>query len=304
MTESAPIGFFRRGSPRGRNYTRLAPPERRGRLRGFVEAALRVAYRGDWPASLYGLFPRSRRVRRVHMELPLLRNGSRVRLGFVSDVHLGPTTAEHTAREAFALLAAAELDVLLLGGDYVFLDATPSRASRLRDLVASVPARHKLAVMGNHDLWTDHRALEDALAAGGAKVLVNEAVQCAGISVVGLDDPWTGRRDPETPFRAASDAASGATIVLCHAPEALPWVAHQPVDLYLCGHTHGGHVALPWGPVVVPGSVGRMYHAGFYPNAGGTRLFVSRGVGGIELPLRTYAPPDVLILDLLPISSA
>ncbi|NOU28493.1 MAG: metallophosphoesterase [Polyangiaceae bacterium] len=293
MTESAPIGFFRRGSPRGRNYTRL---------RGFVEAALRVAYRGDWPAAVYGLFPRSRQIRRVHMELPLLRHGPRVRLGFVSDVHLGPTTALHTAREAFALLAAAELDVLLLGGDYVFLEATPARAACLQELVASVPARHKLAVMGNHDLWTDHGILEGALAAAGATVLVNESVQCAGITVVGLDDPWTGRRDPEIPFRPVPGTTSAATIVLCHAPEALPWVAHQPVDLYLCGHTHGGHVAMPWGPVVVPGHVGRMYHAGFYPEALGKRLFVSRGVGGIELPLRTYAPPDVLVLDLVPIS--
>ena len=30
----------------------------------------------------------------------------------------------------------------------------------------------------------------------------------------------------------------------------------------------------------------------------GTTLIVSRGLGGIEVPFRAFAPPDVLIVDL------
>jgi predicted MPP superfamily phosphohydrolase len=28
-------------------------------------------------------------------------------------------------------------------------------------------------------------------------------------------------------------------------------------------------------------------------------VYVSRGVGGVELPIRTFAPPDVFLLDLI-----
>jgi len=28
-------------------------------------------------------------------------------------------------------------------------------------------------------------------------------------------------------------------------------------------------------------------------------VYVSRGVGAVELPIRTFAPPDILVLDLV-----
>jgi predicted MPP superfamily phosphohydrolase len=68
--------------------------------------------------------------------------------------------------------------------------------------------------------------------------------------------------------------------------------------LLVCGHTHGGHIALPNRPLVVPGRVGQAYPCGLF-DIGLLRLFVSRGVGGIEAPLRTYACPDVAIFELV-----
>ena len=51
-------------------------------------------------------------------------------------------------------------------------------------------------------------------------------------------------------------------------------------------------------PVVVPGPLGRTYSHGLHDH-GGTALFVSRGIGGIEVPVRTWARPDVVIVDLV-----
>ena len=70
------------------------------------------------------------------------------------------------------------------------------------------------------------------------------------------------------------------------------------VELLLCGHTHGGHVALPgYRPIIVPGPVGKVHPHGVHERDG-TVLFVSRGVGGIEVPVRTWAPPDVVVVTL------
>jgi hypothetical protein len=222
-----------------------------------------------------------------------------LRLVFASDLHIGPLTPPRLLDNAFALMAAAKPDVLVLGGDYVFLDVTPGMADELAERVAAVPARTKVAVLGNHDLWTDHRLIEAALERAGCRVLVNDALRLPsphhGVAIVGIDEPWTGEADGARAFAAAGDAP--VTVAVSHAPEGLPFVEGRGARLLLCGHTHGGQVALPSGPIVVHGPLGRRWPSGLHV-IGDMRLFVSRGLGTVDLPLRAYAPPDVALFTL------
>ena len=225
-----------------------------------------------------------------------------MRIGFVSDLHIGPTTPVELLDAAFAQLAQLALDVLLLGGDYVLLDATPEKAERLAAWIDRVPATHKVAVLGNHDLWTEHRVLEAALARANVRLLENAHLVLDGLTIVGLDEPWTGVLDAV----AAFDGVGGEPIVvLCHSPDGLPAAtAALPVGaraLYVCGHTHGGHLATPWGPLFVPGQVGKRFPHGFHRGSP-IDLYVSRGVGGAEVPVRTWAPPEVALFELEPTS--
>lgn len=88
-------------------------------------------------------------------------------------------------------------------------------------------------------------------------------------------------------------------IGLAHSPEGAALLADAGAPLVLCGHTHGGHVALPGGrPLVVPGAVGRKHPWGV-ARLGGAHVLVSRGVGGSEIPVRTWAPPDVAVVTLV-----
>lgn len=275
------------------------------RARGAVESVLDVAYLGGWPARVWGLTARARDVREVHAELTAPPGIAPLRVSFASDLHLGPTTSPHTLDRAFALLKEARPDVLLLGGDYVFLHASREKARELGRRVASVGATTTLAVLGNHDLWTTHRALEEALADAGARVLENACHRLSGphegVAIVGLDDPWTGRPDAAKAFAGASDAR--LVLVLCHAAEGLPLCAagDHRFDLFLCGHTHGGHVSTPFGSPVVPGHVGRALVSGRHATAAG-QVLISRGVGATEVPFRTWAPPDVVHVAITPAS--
>jgi predicted MPP superfamily phosphohydrolase len=247
----------------------------------------------------------------VH-RLPILASdGSdhgELRIGFASDLHLGPTTPARLLDNAFEHLSAAKLDLLLLGGDYVFLDATEALAAELAFRVKGVPATRKFAVLGNHDLWTHHPRIERALAGAGVELLINRSetvrTRSGDITVVGLDEPWTGNLD----VAPAWDGANGVRthVVLCHSPDGLPPAQEAirrmrpaPTALYVCGHTHGGHIATPWGPVIVPGRVGKRYPSGLH-DLGTLQLYVSRGLGGIELPVRSYAKPEVAIFELTP----
>lgn len=269
--------------------------------RGLVESALRVLYQRDWPAHLWGLNPKASHVDAVRRYIPVRPSGKpNLRLGFVSDIHLGPTTPSTLVDRAFEILETARPDVLLLGGDYIFLDVTEDRSAELYRRIGRVRCGAKFAVLGNHDLWTDDRMIERALGDAGVQILTNRAVQLPtpndDIAIVGLDDPWTGKIDPEAAFR---DIQTDRTVVvICHSPDGASFCEGRRVSLFLCGHTHGGQIATPWGaPVASSGRLTRRYRAGFYKN-GPMAIYVSRGVGGVEIPMRVGAPADVAILEL------
>jgi hypothetical protein len=235
-------------------------------------------------------------------------SASQLRIGFASDLHIGPTTPIKVLEAAFERLAQAELDVLLLGGDYVFLDATPRKADVLCALARSVPAGRKFAVLGNHDLWTRHSILEAALERAGVELLGNSNVMLdarhGNVALAGLDDPWTGTPDCTRALQGVGDL--DALVVLCHSPDGLPFAVdavaalpRAPAALYVCGHTHGGQIATPWGPIVVPGRLGKKYPHGLH-HVAPFCLHVSRGLGATELPIRTYATPEVAVFEIAP----
>ena len=277
---------------RGAKYTRA---------RHVVEWTLANAYRGDWPARLVRAAGMQRRVRVVSHRLATARwprDAAPMRIAFASDLHVGPTTHTSIHDEAFARLREARADLVLLGGDYVFLNA--DRIDEIAHRLATIHAPLGIyGVMGNHDLWADDAAITRALERAGARMLVNERVAIAPhVTLVGVDDPWTGLA-PALPLFRDDDAFR---IVLSHAPEVMLRVGDDPFDLALCGHTHGGHIALPGEvPVLVPGPLSRQFAHGRHEVGHGRTLIVSRGVGSTEVALRTFADPDILIVDVGPL---
>jgi predicted MPP superfamily phosphohydrolase len=90
-------------------------------------------------------------------------------------------------------------------------------------------------------------------------------------------------------------------IFLYHSPELMPEAVQQGIDLYLCGHTHGGQVRLPLiGPLLTSSQLGRRYVMGLY-REGCTCLYVSRGIGleGLSAPrVRFLAPPEITLVTI------
>jgi predicted MPP superfamily phosphohydrolase len=260
-----------------------------------------------WPARWWSALPGALRVDTLSVDLPCLPPGCPpLRIGFASDLHLGPTTSPALLARAQAILAEAGLDLLLLGGDFVFLEATEVKAAALAAWVEGIPARWKMAVLGNHDLWTRHDRLEAALEAVGVEWIINRGRPLDGehraIGVFGLDDPWTGEPDPAAAL--AGVAQCSVRIGLVHAPDGLPLLPPGVATVLFSGHTHGGQLALPGGvPLYVPGLAGQRWPWGRH-EVDGTTLLVSRGLGGVEIPMRLFAPPDVWVVNLLPRAAA
>jgi predicted MPP superfamily phosphohydrolase len=96
------------------------------------------------------------------------------------------------------------------------------------------------------------------------------------------------------------------TIYLHHMPDGIDYLrARDPgqrVDLFLCGHTHGGQVCLPfWGAVITLSKYHKKYESGLY-TVDGIPMYVNRGVGsgGGGVPhVRFLARPEVAVIDLV-----
>ncbi|USX28458.1 metallophosphoesterase [Oxalobacteraceae bacterium OTU3CINTB1] len=272
---------------------------RPSRFRQYSEALMNAALLGGLVASLsyrLGLHGRLG-VTRYGVALPPERRLPRpLKIAFASDFHAGPPTHAGLFDALFKSIDAERPDLLLLGGDYVH---GPARyAGALCEALATChPPLGKLAVFGNHDLITDHGLLERMFARAGVEMLVNRAhalpAPFDGVSVCGMDDPWTGAPDGHATF-----AGAGPTrVLLMHAPDGLLRLDGHRFDVGFAGHTHGGQIATGDGtPLVMPrGPLSRSLHYGRFPLRGNGELIVSRGVGCSGIPVRINADPELVI---------
>jgi hypothetical protein len=239
--------------------------------------------------------PARPRLERVTLRLPQLPVGlAGLRIGQISDLHLGHAHTARNARWAVAELLRERPELIVITGDLVsFATAIADLPDLLRPLQAPLGI---FAVPGNHDHWEGLPAIEKQLQPLGIEFLINQQrlLEWRGshFCLAGLDDLWNGN-----PVYAAALAEIDAmfTILLSHAPDSAAEAARYGVDLQLSGHTHGGHMCLPLlGPFSLP-KYG-LKHAAGHEQVDAMQLYVSRGLGG--MPLRFGCPPELTIFTL------
>jgi len=190
-------------------------------------------------------------------------------------------------------------DVIVATGDY--LNRT-SGLRHLRDEFRRLEAPlGKFAVTGNQDgAWP---RLLDLLDGTGFRWLNRETVTVAkgpdNLGISGLN--FVRSHVPIDSVKALP--SDRFNVFLYHSPDLIEDVSSPGVDLYLCGHTHGGQVALPWyGALITFSKFGKKYESGLY-RVGTTTLYVNRGLGLEPRPgpqVRFLARPEIAVFDILP----
>jgi hypothetical protein len=241
--------------------------------------------------------PRDIKLRHLRIGAPA-GGGSELRIGFVTDTHVGPTVTAANLDRAMQLIMAEEPDLLLLGGDYVSESPRhlPETAQVIGEYTDTLPLG-ALAVFGNHDYSNDAPRMERLLSAQGVRVLRNEAVCLPGpgLWIAGIDDAMLSTPDVAGTFEQIPDGAPA--LALWHEPDGADEVAPYGALLQLSGHSHGGQVQLPFvGHVSAPPG-GRRYVSGLY-NASGMPVYTSHGVGAYRPPLRYRCAPEVTLVSL------
>jgi hypothetical protein len=239
-------------------------------------------------------------VRHATIALPRWPAGAGpVRVLLWSDLHLGNKATGRARLERLVARAnALRPDLVLLAGDYIAgheredAGVAPGLAA-LRGLRAPLGV---VAVMGNHEYWTDAPAVRRALEEAGVTVLANEAARRGPLAVGGIDD-MVNRREDVGATAAAVRAVGGAAVLLSHSPDIAPRLPGD-MPLLLAGHTHCGQVVLPlYGPPVEVSEP--RYRCGL-AREGGRLTVVTAGTGTSVLPLRFGAPADWWLLTLTP----
>ncbi len=222
-----------------------------------------------------------------------------VRLVQLSDLHLRKI-GFHEERIADAVHGLRP-DLIVVSGDvcsYKNGDGLFERFLALLDRTIPV-----YGILGNWEYWgkIDIPRLAEIYRQHNGRLLVNESVRLhyhgTDLLITGLDDLLGGRPDLVRALDGAAPAANH--LVLAHCPASRESIIRElkktggfAPRYILAGHTHGGQVTLfGWAPYLPPGS-GR-YRYGWYGDAS-PAMFVSRGIGMSQLPIRFMEPPEVV----------
>lgn len=249
---------------------------------------------------LYGYFiePYNLRINTIRIETDKLKNTS-LRIVQLSDLHcdkrarLEPVLAE--------FINPLQPDIIVFTGDAV------NSAAGLELFRATMTGLHasigKFAVSGNWEAV--HLPNLDYYTSTGFDLLEQdvrflekkgETFCFAGLGYLKGPDSWPV---------ISKIKADCFTVFLFHTPDFVTWLKGMPIDLYLCGHTHGGQVALPFFGAVLNPDIGDQYVQGFnqYENI---PIYTNRGIGmtGLAPRIRFLSRPEITVFEIIPKTSS
>ena len=240
-------------------------------------------------------------------------------LALLADFQIGMwLDNDDTVEDAVEEIIARKPAAVLIAGDFIYHPnlQDPAVVEEAVALVAPLPKAGipTYAVLGNHDysLANDEdpvaedvvALLVEKLEEAGIERLNNESVLLDGLGVylVGLGSSWAENVDVRQAF--AEVPADAPRVVMMHNPEAYRQIPPQAGPFAVAGHTHGGQIRIPflaswsWLSIVKAGEV----HADGWvaPDYGqpGNRLYVNRGIGFSNLPIRINCLPELSIFTL------
>lgn len=222
---------------------------------------------------------------------PLAFDG--IRIGHVSDFHLGDLMPLERALGAIEMLASQEPDIVVCTGDVV--DLHVGGALPLLEALANIGAPlGTMLVLGNHDELDCSRTLTNMAQQAGVRLLRDATCQINHngnvLNIAGIDWAKTSKQCQQ---KVKGVCDNDTHLLLSHNPKAFKSASEINVPLTLSGHTHGGQLAMQKRKGANL-AVAHKYSAGLYEE-GDSRLFVTVGVGA-WFPLRVNCPAEVAIL--------
>ena len=254
---------------------------------------------------LYGLAEAVQDVRLVRYRVAMPGLAQPLRIVQMSDSHANwfnmPTVR---LQRLVAAINARHPDLVVLTGDYSSGFDFNWPLFRLSLALAPFSAIKAplgvVAVLGNHDDagWT-----RTMLTRGPVILLAGSSVDVGPLVVAGTESIATPPDPLGNLARAIAKVPPGKPVIaLAHEPYAFATLPARAA-LLIAGHTHGGQIRLP--------IIGTRRTDGYFDThlrgefrEHGQTMIVSSGVGTSILPLRIGVPPEIVEIELVPVSPA
>jgi len=216
-----------------------------------------------------------------------------LRIGHVSDFHLGDLMPIDRALRAVEILKAQEPDIVVCTGDVV--DLYVDGALPLLEALATIDAPlGTMLVLGNHDELDCDRTLTAMAKSAGVHLLRDASckIKYRGdtFNIAGID--WA-KTSKQCRCKVEAVCTKETHLLLAHNPKAFKVASEIGVPLTLSGHTHGGQLAMP-NRKGANLAITHRYTAGLYEK-NDSRLFVTVGVGA-WFPLRVNCPAEIALV--------
>ena len=264
-------------------------------------------------------------VERLKLTIPHLAQSFRgYRIGYLTDLHLGLWVPQSWVTQAIEALIQENVDILLLGGDYIFVSDNPlwettgcirnadyldrprpemaeNAFADICRIIAGYSFRDGIVgVVGNHENWNSIELFMSAVRKHPSlRILINESHvitrEGSSLEILGVDDFLTG-----FPIKPPPRGSDSPRILLSHNPDYVASLLEEETrsfDIALCGHTHGGQVRLPGVMGVVIPVQDPRFMSGL-TDIGTGYVYTSRGLGVVGLPIRVNCPPEITVIEL------
>ncbi len=254
-------------------------------------------------AFAWGAWVESGWIRVARTELPArapVLGRARFRIVHLSDFHLERIGARE--RRMVELVREAEPHLVLLTGDYLNRREGGAALAEVLEALRGIAPPHGIFAVGGH--MDEKFITREIFRRAGVEFLEDESrVLEGGGGRLRLAAQGVWPRESLREILRGLDRDT-PTIFLRHDPSGAAELRAlregERVDLFLCGHTHGGQVCLPFLGALVPstGEAGR-FERGLH-SVGEVPMYVNRGIGlSPGLPLRILSRPEVAVIELV-----
>lgn len=230
-----------------------------------------------------------------------------LRLLQIGDIHVERITPRE--RILNELIEEIAPDIIVFTGDFVNLSNTndPEAEKAIREIISEWQAPLGVyCISGTPLVEPLDRVKAFVEGLDNLKLLPNQWITVktpsGALNILGLVVTHDMDRDRDLLKRMMLTAPkTGLHLLLMHPPDIAPEANELGIDLYLCGHTHGGQIRLPfYGALFSSSHLGSRFIMGRY-ELGTTTLYTARGVGleGLGAPrARFLCPPEIVLWEI------
>ncbi len=224
----------------------------------------------------------------------------------LSDIHI--KRFKVSVNKIKKAIAAEKPDMLILTGDYI---EYPNDTNRFFNFIESLHINCPIyACFGNHDYKAflhDTKGMEAykaKLTEIGFTILHNKTVcfekNKIKYNITGIEDLKYGNWNIKEALSTICPDAH-KTIAFTHNPDAALYIPDKAVDCLLAGHFHGGQVWLPFNLEFLLLRKEKLCRSGIkrgLHDINGFKLYISRGIGNVAMPIRFMSRPEITVIEI------